>query len=250
MGKTAQAMALIITIRPPNCGPTLVVVPANVVSQWVQELQSKTTVGLKVLQYHGRRSTDVKFISEHDVVVTSYTVMTADSGLTPKRRKGVHVAEGVQRTVGPLHKIEWFRVILDECHTIKNRTGLSCQAAGSLKAKNRWCLSGTPIQNSIEDLYPYYSFLQYYPLGIWSEFKKLRGQMKKDKQTAMGHLHDSMVAITLRRTKGKLHVSFSHDISSAAYVTLISQCIRGCCNLINLIVCVQIYCNCLPRSYN
>ncbi len=51
------------------------------------------------------------------------------------------------------------RVVLDEAQCIKNRATLAAHAAWSLKARRRWCLSGTPMQNSVDDLYSYFRFL-------------------------------------------------------------------------------------------
>lgn len=50
-------------------------------------------------------------------------------------------------------------MVLDEAQCIKNRSTLAAHAAWSLRARSRWCLSGTPLQNSIEDLYAYLRFL-------------------------------------------------------------------------------------------
>lgn len=51
------------------------------------------------------------------------------------------------------------RVVLDEAQCIKNRATLAAHAAWSLKARRRWCLSGTPMQNSVDDMYAYFRFL-------------------------------------------------------------------------------------------
>ena len=59
--------------------------------------------------------------------------------------------------------MKWYRVVLDESHLIKNPLAGCCQAAICLQAENRWCLSGTPIQNSMDDLYSTMRFLQVKP---------------------------------------------------------------------------------------
>jgi SNF2 family DNA or RNA helicase len=57
---------------------------------------------------------------------------------------------------GPLFHVMWHRVVLDEAQSIKNATTLAAHAAWSLHARHRWCLSGTPIQNSVDDLFSYF----------------------------------------------------------------------------------------------
>lgn len=53
-------------------------------------------------------------------------------------------------------QVLWHRVVLDEAQGIKNGSTLSARAAWALHARHRWCLSGTPIQNSVDDLYSYF----------------------------------------------------------------------------------------------
>lgn len=67
----------------------------------------------------------------------------------------------VQKTkeLGPLHRIEWLRVVVDECHVMKNITNQTFWALFLLKAERRWCLNRTPIPKEVFHLFPYFSFL-------------------------------------------------------------------------------------------
>ena len=72
----------------------------------------------------------------------------------------------------PLLSTHWHRVILDEAHRIKSRVTSTCQAALQLKAKKRWCVSGTPLQNRIGELFSLIRFIQFYPYAHYFCEKK------------------------------------------------------------------------------
>ena len=72
----------------------------------------------------------------------------------------------------PLLSTFWHRVILDEAHRIKSRQTSTCQAALQLKAKKRWCVSGTPLQNRIGELFTLIRFIQFYPYSHYFCEKK------------------------------------------------------------------------------
>lgn len=74
---------------------------------------------------------------------------------------------------GPLLEAQWYRIILDEAHVIKNKYARCSKAAAQLKSKYRWCLSGTPIQNNVNELFPLIRFLNIRPYNDWSRFKKI-----------------------------------------------------------------------------
>lgn len=59
----------------------------------------------------------------------------------------------------PVHEVDWNRIILDEAHNIKERSTNTAKAAFELKSKYKWCLSGTPLQNRVGELYSLIRFL-------------------------------------------------------------------------------------------
>ncbi|KAJ9533886.1 hypothetical protein QJQ45_026984 [Haematococcus lacustris] len=85
-------------------------------------------------------------------------------------RPSAHLAAGLE-SVGPLYRIRWHRVVLDEAQSIKNSRTLAAHAVCRLAARYRWCLSGTPIQNSVDDLQAYFQFLRFRPYNDPRHFR-------------------------------------------------------------------------------
>jgi SNF2 family DNA or RNA helicase len=85
---------------------------------------------------------------------------------------------------GDLHRMEWYRVVLDEAHAIKNNTSRTSIACQNLNAKFRWALSGTPIQNRLEELFPYFRFLRAEWASHFDQFRKQYCDPDADDATA------------------------------------------------------------------
>ncbi|KAF8164913.1 SNF2 family N-terminal domain-containing protein [Crassisporium funariophilum] len=161
MGKTIQIIALFVT---DGAKPNLVIAPTVAIMQWRNEIASHTD-GLKVLVWHGSsRESNIKELVKYDVVLTTYAVLEScfrkqQSGF---KRKGMIVKEK-----SPVHQIQWNRVVLDEAHNIKERSTNTAKAAFELKADYRWCLSGTPLQNRVGELYSLVRFLGGDPFSFY-----------------------------------------------------------------------------------
>ncbi|KAI0318102.1 SNF2 family N-terminal domain-containing protein [Amylostereum chailletii] len=161
MGKTIQMISLMVSdaIR-----PNLVVAPTVAIMQWRNEIELHT-FGLKVLVWHGAaREADPKELKKYDVVLTTYAVLEScfrkqEAGF---KRKGMIVKEK-----SPIHSIQWSRVILDEAHNIKERVTNTAKATFQLKAKAKWCLSGTPLQNRVGELYSLIRFIGMDPFAYY-----------------------------------------------------------------------------------
>lgn len=164
MGKTIQTVALLMK-DPPGCGPTIVVAPTVALIQWKNEIDLHTGGKLKVLVYHGQnRSNNEQELISHDVILTTYAVLESvyrkqQSGF---KRKGKLVKEKSR-----LHHIEFHRIILDEAHNIKDRQSNTARAVFNMKAKYRLCLSGTPLQNRIGEIYSLLRFLAIEPFCMY-----------------------------------------------------------------------------------
>ena len=153
LGKTLQVISLILE---GSSGTTLIVAPVSVMSNWVQQIERHVKKGknMKVLTYHGsnrKRMTHREF-AEYDVVVTSYGTLGTEYSTKDR------AVEKIPRRDG-LFSTRWARVVLDEGHNIRNPATKSSVAATSLLATARWVLTGTPIVNSIKDLYSMLKFI-------------------------------------------------------------------------------------------
>ncbi|CAK96995.1 uncharacterized protein An11g06990 [Aspergillus niger] len=170
LGKTVQAIALMLSNRKPADGlrrpfkTTLVVAPLALIKQWESEISDKVENShrMRVLVYHGNaRAKGTDKLEDYDVVITTYGTLTSEHGAKDKNNKK-----------SPIFSVYWYRIILDEAHTIKNRNAKATQAAYSLDAEYRWCLSGTPMQNNLEELQSLIKFLRIKPfndLAAWKE---------------------------------------------------------------------------------
>ncbi|KAL0414353.1 UNVERIFIED_CONTAM: DNA repair protein B [Sesamum radiatum] len=142
-------------------GGTLIVCPMALLGQWKDELEthSKPDSISVFVHYGGDRANDPKVIAEHDVVLTTYGVLTS-----------AYKNDSINSI---FHQVEWHRVVLDEAHTIKSSKTQGAQAAFALSSYCRWCLTGTPLQNNLEDLYSLLCFLHVEPWCNWAWWNKL-----------------------------------------------------------------------------
>ncbi|KAF4449940.1 hypothetical protein F53441_6859 [Fusarium austroafricanum] len=145
LGKTLQIISLILT---GGKGPTLIVAPVSVMSNWSQQVKRHIRGDQQpsVFVYHGGEKATVAQLEKYDVVITSY-------GRLARERD-----QGVNRAITS-HKIKWRRVVLDEGHTIRNPKTKVAEAACEINAESRWVLTGTPIVNSVNDLHSLVKFL-------------------------------------------------------------------------------------------
>ncbi|KAK7953734.1 SNF2 family domain-containing protein [Apiospora saccharicola] len=202
LGKTLQSISLILTNPKPDDAAklagvdktTLVVAPLALIRQWEAELKDKVTDShrLKVLVHHGpQRTKRFEDLRRYDVVITTYQILVSEHG---------HSSNSLKAGCFGLH---WYRVILDEAHTIKNRNAKSTKACYELRSVYRWCLSGTPMQNNLDELQSLVKFLRIKPYDDIREWKEhIEQPMKNGKgEVAIRRLHSILRCFMKRRTK-------------------------------------------------
>ncbi|EOA12458.1 hypothetical protein CARUB_v10025760mg [Capsella rubella] len=157
--KSKESHTAIISVKAK--GGTLIICPMALLSQWKDELEthSKPDTVSVLVYYGGDRTHDAKEIACHDVVLTTYGVLTS--------------AYKQDRVNSIFHRIDWYRIVLDEAHTIKSWKTQAAKATFELSSHCRWCLTGTPLQNKLEDLYSLLCFLHVEPWCNWAWWSKL-----------------------------------------------------------------------------
>ncbi|XP_057957622.1 DNA repair protein RAD5B isoform X2 [Malania oleifera] len=171
-------------------GGTLVICPMALLGQWKDELETHSEPeSLSIfVHYGGYRTNDPKVMAEHDVVLTTYGVLTA--------AYKNHGEDSI------FHRVDWYRVVLDEAHTIKSSRTQGAQAAFKLSSHCRWCLTGTPLQNNLEDLYSLLCFLRVEPWCNWAWWSKLiQKPYECGDQRGLRLIKAILRPLMLRRTK-------------------------------------------------
>lgn len=229
----------IVAVKARPAAGTLVVCPTSVLRQWAGELKNKVTskANLSFLIYHGsNRTKDPNELTKYDVVLTTYSIVSMEvpkqsnpdsdgeekgkpdpygapvSSSGSKKRKASSSKKTKNKSVAesclpekPLAKVAWFRVILDEAQSIKNYRTQVARACWGLRAKRRWCLSGTPIQNAVEDLYSYFRFLRYNPYAVYKQFCTLiKIPISRNPNNGYKKLQAVLKPVMLRRTKATM----------------------------------------------
>ncbi|XP_060690517.1 helicase-like transcription factor isoform X1 [Hemiscyllium ocellatum] len=169
---------------------TLIVCPLSVLSNWIDQFERHLCPDVKLnmyLYYGSERNKTASFLAAQDIVLTTYNTLTVDYG---------------SGSASPLHKVKWLRVVLDEGHTIRNPNAQQTKAALTLTAERRWVLTGTPIQNSLKDLWSILSFLKLKPFTDRQWWHRtIQRPVTMGDQHGLKRLQALIKNITLRRTK-------------------------------------------------
>jgi SNF2 family DNA or RNA helicase len=155
LGKTIQVIAyLSYAFEQEILQPSLIVVPKTLMENWYKEIKKFSPRLADLVYFHigFDRVRDVNFLKSKVIVITTYQTLTKD-----------------QLVLG---QIDWHAVILDEAQNIKNPTTASSVVAKALKARFRLALTGTPVENSLTELWSIIDFVQPGLLGSLKNFKQ------------------------------------------------------------------------------
>lgn len=190
LGKTVQVLALLLYERENTAGAgpgtTVLVCPMSVVGNWQREAD-RFAPGLRVLVHHGKdRAKGAQLaaaVAGADLVITTYALLARDSA--------------------DLARQQWARVVLDEAQHVKNAATRQARAARALPARHRIALTGTPVQNRLEELR---SLLDFVAPGLLGSARTFRARFavpieREDDQNAITRLHTATAPFVLRRVK-------------------------------------------------
>lgn len=184
-----------------NTKSTLLVSPLSAVKNWEDQTKEHLETGaLTYYVYHGTsRTQNVYELSKYDIVITTYGTLAAD------------FSKGASSI---LHRLKWFRIVLDEAHTCRESKSLQAQAAYSIWASRRWALTGTPIQNRLDDLGSLTQFLKLFPYDTTQGFVQyIRAPASNpSNDTFLKSLRVFVDSFTLRRLKDRVDLPPRHDV--------------------------------------
>lgn len=186
LGKTAQTLAYLLLQKQAQLlekTPALIICPTSLVYNWQLECQ-KFTPDLKVLVLHGaERQQYFNQLMDYDVIISSYPLLVRDEEILTQHH--YHV------------------MILDEAHYIKNPNTKMAQSARKINAKHRFCLTGTPMENNLSELWSLFHFMMPAFLGHYKDFNKnYRHPIEKENdQTLKMKLINRVKPFILRRLK-------------------------------------------------
>lgn len=187
-----------------NSKATLLIAPLSTIQNWESQVRDHIRPGeLSTYIYHGSNRTpnEIDLATKYDLVVTTYGTVLSDS-----------TKQGSNFTGGPLFRVKWFRIVLDEAHTIRESKTNQSKAIYRLWATRRWAVTGTPIQNKIEDLGSLLFFLQLYPYNSPHGFAQyVKNPLRSKRAAVVTSLRVLIDSICLRRLKESINLTDRTD---------------------------------------
>ncbi|KAL9610783.1 MAG: hypothetical protein Q9167_004539 [Letrouitia subvulpina] len=218
LGKTIMLLACMVANQPTRVSSvktTLIVCTASLARQWQQEIVQHTEPSIfpYVIRYHTGSKIKgpgaICALLAADIVITTYDEVRMSY---PKFKPPGHLVQPAQirewwesyymKERGLLHQVHWYRIILDEAQAIKNRDSQTSIACRGLISKLRWAVSATPIQNNVEELYPFFKLLRVKHTGTFETFKE--NFCDTENQDSTMRLHAFLRQFMIRRTHSDL----------------------------------------------
>ncbi|KAL8696301.1 MAG: hypothetical protein Q9201_007730 [Fulgogasparrea decipioides] len=218
LGKTLSILSLVVhslpearefgKLKPPdpeedevalvrNSKTTLLVSPLSTVANWEEQVKTHIEDGaLTYYIYHGgNRSKDINMLSRFDLIITTYQIVSSEFvGRGNKQSKD-----------SPLYQTNFFRIVLDEAHSIREQATRQSQAICALSAQRRWAVTGTPVQNRLDDLGALIKFLRVKPFSEKGGFSQyILSPFKMADPEVLPKLRLLVDSITLRRLKDRI----------------------------------------------
>ncbi len=207
LGKTLQTLVHIQVEK--DAGrlkrPALIVAPVSLLGNWQREA-ARFCPDLRCLVLHGKERHELaESLHDHDIVITPYSLLERD------RERWL--------------KVKWHLVVLDEAQNIKNASTQAAQVASLLDAGQRLCLSGTPMENHLGEIWSLFHFLMPGFLGSQKKFQELfRGPIEKQANSErLQQLRARITPFMLRRTKALVASELPPKIETVMRVELLGK---------------------------
>lgn len=189
LGKTLQALTLLHMNKSAGMA-SLVVCPKTLLSVW-QDEATKFFPDMKVVVIDGlpaERSLKIQRVHEYDLAITSYPTLQKDEEIYKEKNKPFHY------------------LLIDEAQNIKNHQTKNSQSVKKIDAEYRLALTGTPLENTVGEIWSIFEFLMPGFLGNHASFTRgfLKPIMKENDAGALAHLRQKVECFMLRRTKGEV----------------------------------------------
>lgn len=200
LGKTVQALSFIQLYKEKhNTMTALVVCPTSLMFNWENEIKKFTPKLSYIIHHGGERIRDNKRFEDHDVIITTYGTLRSD--------------------IKFMVEVEFDYVVLDESQAIKNPQSKVTKAASLLNAKNKLCMSGTPLQNNTFDIYAQMNFLNPGMLGSVEYFRNEFATPidKFGEKEHKDHLRKLLFPFILRRTKEQVAKDLPEKIETILF---------------------------------
>ncbi|XP_032001942.1 E3 ubiquitin-protein ligase SHPRH isoform X2 [Hylobates moloch] len=199
----------LVAMEPVSTRATLIISPSSICHQWVDEINRHVrSSSLRVLVYQGVKKDGFlqpHFLAEQDIVIITYDVLRSELnyvGIPHSNSEDGRRLRNQKRYMAipsPLVAVEWWRICLDEAQMVECPTVKAAEMAQRLSGINRWCISGTPVQRGLEDLFGLVVFLGIEPYCVKHWWVRLlyRPYCKKNPQ----HLYSFIAKILWRSAK-------------------------------------------------
>jgi SWI/SNF-related matrix-associated actin-dependent regulator of chromatin subfamily A3 len=189
---------------------TLIVCPLSLLASWQDQIEAHVRPG--ALSYHvhhgpsrAQRSSE---LAPFDIVLVSYQTLAGElesSGGDEASQASPAAPKRAKLSGAPVLDTKWHRIVLDEAHVVRNPKTLLFQAVNALRGGIRWALTGTPVQNKVDDVQPLLAFIRLEPLqarDVWT--RAVSRPIRDGDPAGLDRLRLVMRSVTLRRTKALL----------------------------------------------
>lgn len=185
-----------------NTKSTLLIAPLSTLNNWEEQIGTHIKKGaLSYYLYHGQnRLTSLDELAKYDMIITTYSIVSSEYSRRSKKR-----------TMSPLFQLNFFRIVLDEAHMIREQATMQSQATCQLSAQRRWAVTGTPVQNRLDDLGALIKFLRIKPFEKNGFAQFILTPFKNADPDILPKLRLLVDSITLRRLKDRIDLPPRHD---------------------------------------